>query len=101
MPSATITAIARPGTPPSNTVSRCVVVQALARNAIATMTILLIVQSVRRRIGSGARDFRQLRVAVLPRGLHEPREQRMPVARRRRELRMELRRDEPRVARQF
>src|SRR5690349_125154 len=47
--------------------------------------------------GSGARDFRQLRVAVLARGAHEPGEQRVAVTRRRGELRVELRRHEPRV----
>ena len=48
---------------------------------------------------SGACDFRQLRGAMLPGGLHEAREQRVPVARRRGELRVELGRHEPRMSR--
>src|SRR3954466_6268484 len=48
---------------------------------------------------SGAHHFRQLRVAMLARGAHEPGEQRMAVARCRGEFRVELGGHEPRVSR--
>src|SRR4051812_18205572 len=50
---------------------------------------------------SGALRLGQLRVAMLARGAHEAREQRMTVTRRRGEFRMELRRHEPRMTRQL
>src|SRR5262245_43177834 len=51
--------------------------------------------------GSCARSPRQFQTLALARSIDEARKQRMPVSRIRRELRVELRPEEPRMARQL